>query len=47
MGLTRTDLMQMQWGEVVLMMQARADEYGDEEESETREATWEEIQAWL
>lgn len=46
MGLTRTDLMQMQWGEVVLMMQARADE-DEGSEGDTRDATWEEIKAWL
>ena len=46
MGLTRADLVNMPWGELILMMQAKADQY-DESDSGTREATWGEVQAWI
>lgn len=38
------DLTEMPWGELVLMLQARSQDY--EEESEVRDATWEEILAF-
>ena len=44
MGLSRDDLIEMPWGELVLMMQARADEV---EAEDSREASWEEISAWI
>lgn len=46
-GLTRSDIIQMPWGELILMLQARADEYESLEDTGTREATWSEISAWI
>lgn len=46
MGLTRSDVVQMPWGELVLMMQARADSY-EEDDDGVREGTWDDIKAWL
>jgi hypothetical protein len=37
----------MPWGELILMLQARADEYESLEDTGTREATWSEISAWI
>jgi hypothetical protein len=46
MGLSMTDLMEMPWGRLVLMLQARAQSYAKEEQEEVREATWDEIMAF-
>ena len=44
MGITRDDILEMGWGELVLMLQTYA---GDSKRDEgPREATWAEIVAW-
>jgi hypothetical protein len=44
MGVTQDDLLEMPWGRLVLMLQARAQSY--KVDDGPREATWEEIVAW-
>ncbi len=39
-----SDLAEMPWGELVLMLQARSQDYADDEE--VRDATWSEIIAF-
>ena len=44
-GLTRTDLVMMPFGEMILVLQSKAEGYG--EDSKVREATQAEVEAWL
>lgn len=44
-GLSRSDLVMMPFGEMILLLQARAESY--EGDSKVREATQAEVEAWL
>lgn len=44
MGITRDDILEMGWGELVLMLQAHAG--SSSRDDGPREATWAEITAW-
>lgn len=43
------DIRRMPWGELVLMLQAHAHEFDEEEDQDDgpRQATWDEIKAWM
>lgn len=45
LGLSLADIREMPWGRLVLMLQARAQSYATDDGP--REATWEEINAWI
>lgn len=47
MGVPMSEVRRMPWGRLVMMLQARAQSYRDEEDTGPREATWEEVKAWL
>jgi len=46
MGLSMTDLAEMPWGRLVLMLQAKASTY-EKPKPSIREATQDEIDAWF